>query len=212
TSPHRHLSSSSPAVAKGLFLLWAVPAHGTQPPSLQQIHALVRHMAEDAQELFVLYEQEQHLAFNLCRPNTSLEWLRGTLVSGTGGLRALHRAMAHMDRALQDIARHQSDLSPPGAPILQRLSSARLKVRGLLSNLEGFLQARGLSPAAVPPTRPMAATGVFQQKLEGCRVLWSYTRFLARLSAQLQAQGVRARREERERRRGGRRGRRLRKP
>lgn len=48
-------SSSSPAVAKGLFLLWAVPARSTQPPTLQQIHALVRHMAEDARELFFFY-------------------------------------------------------------------------------------------------------------------------------------------------------------
>lgn len=48
-------SSSSPAVAKGLLLLWAVPARSTQPPSPQQTQALVRLMAEDAQELFKLY-------------------------------------------------------------------------------------------------------------------------------------------------------------
>lgn len=42
-------------MAKGLFLLWAVPARSTQPPTLQQIHALVRHMAEDARELFLFY-------------------------------------------------------------------------------------------------------------------------------------------------------------
>lgn len=51
-------SSSSPAVTKGLFILWAVPGQGgrpLQPPTLQQIQALVRHMAEDAQELFTFY-------------------------------------------------------------------------------------------------------------------------------------------------------------
>ncbi|NXI60924.1 ONCM protein, partial [Anseranas semipalmata] len=203
-------SSSSPAVAKGLFLLWAVPARSAQSPSLQQIHALVRHMAEDAQELFDFYEQDQRLAFNrLCRSNASLEWLRGTVVTGTGGLRTLHRAMARMDRELQDIAQHQRDLNPPGAPILRRLDSTRLKVRGLLSNLEGVLSAHGVVPSVLPPPRPPTATKVFQQKLEGCRILWNYARFMAKLSAQLDARRQRARREERrQQRRGWRRGRR----
>lgn len=51
-------SSSSPAVTKGLLILWAVPSQGGRPlppPTLQQIQALVRHMAEDAQELFTFY-------------------------------------------------------------------------------------------------------------------------------------------------------------
>ncbi|XP_047910764.1 cardiotrophin-2-like [Anser cygnoides] len=198
------------AVAKGLFLLWAVPARSTQPPTLQQIHALVRHMAEDARELFLFYEQDQRLAFSwLCRTNASLEWLRGTVVMGTGGLRALHGAMAHMDRALQGITQHQRDLNPPGAPILRRLDSTRLKVRGLLSNLEGVLHAHGIVPTVPTLPRLPAATRVFQQKVEGCRILWSYARFTEQLSAQLEERGLRARREEqRQQRRGRRRSRR----
>lgn len=40
------------------MILWAVPSQGGRPlppPTLQQIQALVRHMAEDAQELFTFY-------------------------------------------------------------------------------------------------------------------------------------------------------------
>lgn len=128
---------------------------------------------------------------------------------GTGGLRALHGAMAHMDRALQGITQHQRDLNPPGAPILRRLDSTRLKVRGLLSNLEGVLHAHGIVPTVPTLPRLPAATRVFQQKVEGCRILWSYARFTEQLSAQLEERGLRARREEqRQQRRGRRRGRR----
>lgn len=51
-------SFSSPAVAKGLLILWAVPGQGGRSPlapTVQQTQALVRLMAEDAQELFTFY-------------------------------------------------------------------------------------------------------------------------------------------------------------
>lgn len=58
--PQRPLtpSSSSPAVAKGLLILWAVPGQGGRPslaPTVSQTEALVRLMAEDAQQLFTFY-------------------------------------------------------------------------------------------------------------------------------------------------------------
>ncbi|XP_069651521.1 uncharacterized protein [Haliaeetus albicilla] len=159
------------AVTKGLFILWAVPGQGgrpLQPPTLQQIQALVRHMAEDAQELFAFYEEDQHLAFNhLCRTNRPPEWLRGP-VMGPGGLRGLRETMVRMAQALQDITRHQRDLNPPGAEILRRLASTHLK------------------------------------KLEGCRILWSYSRFMAKLNAQLEARSHRGHREKRRLHRGSR--------
>lgn len=51
-------SSSSSAVAKGLLILWAVPGQGGRSPlapTVPQTQALVRLMAEDAQELFTFY-------------------------------------------------------------------------------------------------------------------------------------------------------------
>ncbi|KAF1577723.1 UNVERIFIED_CONTAM: hypothetical protein FQV15_0011976, partial [Eudyptes pachyrhynchus] len=197
-------SSSSPAVTKGLFILWAVPGQGgrpLQPPTLQQIQALVRHMAEDAQELFAFYEEDQHLAINnLCRNNRPPEWLRGPVMV-PGGVRG---TMVRMAQALQDITQHQRDLNPPGAEILRRLASTHLKVRGLLSNLEGLFPAPSLPPGRRPPPGPTAPTKVFRQKLEGCRILWSYARFMAKLNAQLEARSRRARREKRRSRRGSR--------
>ncbi|XP_055653720.1 oncostatin-M isoform X2 [Falco biarmicus] len=157
------------AVTKGLFILWAVPSQGgrpLQPPTLQQIQALVRHMAEDAQELFTFYEKDQHLAINnLCRTKRPPEWLRGP-VPGPRGLQRLRGTMTRMAQALQDITRHQRDLNPPDAEILRRLASTHLK------------------------------------KLEGCRILWSYARFMAKLNAQLEARSRRAQREKRRWQRG----------
>ncbi|XP_014794270.1 PREDICTED: leukemia inhibitory factor-like [Calidris pugnax] len=191
------------AVTKGLFILWAVPGQGgrpLQPPTLQQIQALVRHMAEDAQELFTFYEENQGLAIHhLCRTNHPPEWLRGP-VAGSRGLRGLQGTMARMSQALQDITRHQRDLNPPGAEILRRLASTHLKVRGLLSNLKGLFPAPSSNPGLRP--RPTAPTKVFQQKLEGCRILWSYSRFMAKLNAQLEARSRRARREKQRSHRG----------
>ncbi|XP_065502753.1 cardiotrophin-like cytokine factor 1 [Caloenas nicobarica] len=190
------------AVTKGLFILWAVPSQGGRPlppPTLQQIQALVRHMAEDAQELFTFYEENQHLAIHhLCRTNRPPEWLRGP-VMGPGGLRELRGTMTRMAQALQDITRHQRDLNPPGAEILRRLASTHLKVRGLLSNLDGLFPAPSPLPGHQPPPGPTAPTKIFRQKLAGCRILWSYARFMAKLSARLEA---RSRREKRRSRRG----------
>ncbi|KAM9219611.1 oncostatin-M [Leptosomus discolor] len=200
------------AVTKGLFILWAVPGQGgrpLQPPTLQQIQALVRHMAEDAQELFAFYEEDQRLAINnLCRTNRPPEWLRGPVME-TWECRGLRGTMVHMSQALQDITRHQRDLNPPGAEILRRLASTHLKVRGLLSNLEGLFPAPSPRPSRRPPPGPTAPTKVFQQKLEGCRILWSYARFMTNLNAQLEARSCRVHREKRRPRRGPRRGSRL---
>ncbi|KAM6317961.1 oncostatin-M [Podargus strigoides] len=195
------------AVTKGLFILWAVPGQGgrpLQPPTLQQVQALVRHMAEDAQELFTFYKEDQHLTIkHICRTNHPPEWLRGPAL-GPGGLRGLRKPMARMAQALQDIIQHQRDLNPPGAEILRRLASTHLKVRGLLSNLEGLFPAPSLTPSRRPPPGPTAPTKVFQQKVEGCRILGSYARFMAKLSAQLEAKSRRARREKQRARRGSR--------
>ncbi|XP_068065343.1 uncharacterized protein [Anomalospiza imberbis] len=156
-------SSSSPAVAKGLLILWAVPGQGGRSPlapTVQQTQALVRLMAEDAQELFTFYEKEQHLDIhNICRTHNAPEWLQRP-AKGPWGLRRLRRPMIHMEQALQDIIRHQRDLHHPEAEILRRLSRTHRK------------------------------------KLQGCQTLWSYARFMAERSAELDAGSRRTRREK----------------
>ncbi|NWR80549.1 ONCM protein, partial [Centropus unirufus] len=192
-------SSSSPVVTKGLLILWVVPGQGgrpLQPPTLQQVQALVRHMAEDARELFTFYEKDQGLAIhNICRTNHPPEWLRGPVL-GPKGLRGLQGTMAHMSQALRVIIQHQHDLNPPGAEILLRLASTHLKVRGLLSNLQGLFPAPSSQPGHQPPASPTASTKIFQRKLEGCRILWSYSRFMAKLHAQMEKRRRRARRDK----------------
>ncbi|XP_061866223.1 uncharacterized protein LOC133627088 isoform X2 [Colius striatus] len=193
------------AVTKGLLILWAVPGQGARPlkpPTLQQIQALVRHMAEDAQELFTFYKEDQRLTINdLCHNKQPPEWLQ---IPGPWpeGLWQLRRTMTNMSWALQDISRHQRDLNPPGAEILRRLDRTHLKVRGLLSNLDGFLQAPRPWPDRRPPPGPTAPTRVFWQKVEGCRVLCSYACFMDKLSTREQAKSRRQRRGKRRQCRG----------
>uniref|UniRef100_A0A672UXG9 Uncharacterized protein n=1 Tax=Strigops habroptila TaxID=2489341 RepID=A0A672UXG9_STRHB len=126
----------------------------------------------------------QGLAFHhLCRTNRPPEWLRGPVL-GSRGLRGLRGTMTRMAQALQDITRQQRDLNPPGAEILRRLASTHLKVRGLLSNLEGLFPAS--QPGPRPAPGPTAPTRVFRQKLEGCRLLWSYPALVTELCRSFQ--------------------------
>lgn len=125
-------------------------------------------------------------------------------MAGTKGLRGLRETMVRMAQALQDITRHQHDLNPPGAEIFRRLASTHLKVRGLLSNLEGLFPSPSPRPSRRHPPGPTAPTKVFRKKLEGCRILWSYAHFMAKLNAQLEARSRRAHREKRRSRRGSR--------
>ncbi|XP_054075772.1 leukemia inhibitory factor [Rissa tridactyla] len=183
------------AVTKGLFILWAVPGQGArplQPPTLQQIQALVRHMAEDAQELFTFYEENQRLAINnLCHTNHPPEWLRGP-VAGSGGLRGLRGTMARMSQALQDIIQHQRDLNPPGAEILRRLASTHLKelldrlhnttktTRGLISNLTCLLcKNYNIFQVDVSYGESSKGKSTFKKKQQGCQVLRKYVQVIA---------------------------------
>lgn len=104
--------------------------------------------------------------------------------------------MIHMEQALRDIIRHQRDLHHPEAEILRRLSRTHRKVRALLSNLAGLFPAPGLRPGRRPLPSPAASLGIFRQKLQGCRILWSYARFMAERSAELEAGSRRTRREK----------------
>ncbi|XP_071428469.1 oncostatin-M [Pithys albifrons albifrons] len=195
------------AVTKGLLILWAVPGQEGWPlkaPTVQQTQALVKLMAEDAQELFTFYEKDHHLAIhNICRTNEPPQWLQGP-VKGPCVLQRLWQPMVHMDQALQDIIRHQRDLSPPGAEILRRLNNTHRNVRGLLNNLAGLFPALSPRPSHRPPPSPAGPTSIFKQKLQGCRILWSYASFMARSSAQLEARGGRRCRERRRSQRGSR--------
>ncbi|XP_051629354.1 uncharacterized protein LOC127463660 [Manacus candei] len=193
------------AVTKGLLILWVVPGQGGRPlkaPTVQQTQALVKLMAEDAQELFTFYETDQHLTiYSICHTNTPPQWLQRP-VKGPCGLRRLWEPMVHMDQALQDIIRHQRDLRPPGAEIFRRLNNTRRHVRGLLNNLAGLFPA--LSPRHQPPPSPKEHTNIFKQKLQGCQILWSYARFMAEYSAQLETRSGRTCREKRRSQRGSR--------
>lgn len=99
-----------------------------------------------------------------------------------------------MDRALQGIIRQQRNLHHPEAEILRRLSRTHWQVRALLNNLAGLFPAPSPRPGRRPLPSPAASLSIFRQKLQGCRILWSYARFMAERSAELGAGRRRTRR------------------
>lgn len=145
-----------------------------------------------------------HLAIdNICRTNNTPEWLQRP-GKGPWGLRRLRRPMIHMDQALQDIIGYQRNLHHPEAEILRRLSRTHRKVRALLNNLAGLFPAPKPRPGRRPLPSPAASLGIFQQKLQGCQILWSYARFMVERSAELSAGSRRTRREKGRSHRGSR--------
>uniref|UniRef100_A0A8C6YMK9 Uncharacterized protein n=1 Tax=Nothoprocta perdicaria TaxID=30464 RepID=A0A8C6YMK9_NOTPE len=155
---------------------------------------LLRSRLEVTTLLVSSQESNQGLTMpKLCRSSKWVEWLpRGNmaelLVPST--LQELHGAMEHMDHALQTISQHQRDLNAPGSELLRRLANTHLKVRGLLNNIETLLRAQGIVPIHISLPQKPAVTKVFQQKLEGCKVLWSYSRFMSKLNTSLEAKGL----------------------
>ncbi|NWI90340.1 CTF1 protein, partial [Pitta sordida] len=185
-------SSSSSAVTKGLLILWAVPGQEgrpLKPPTVQQTQSLVKLMADDAQELFKFYKNDQFQGIhNILPTKKPPKWLQGSC-----GLKKLWEPMTHMDQALHSLIQHQHNLNPPDAEILRRLTNTHRNVRGLLSNLAGLFPALSTRPRLPPSPSPAGPAGIFQQKLQGFHILGSYARFMAKCSGQLEGRSSRQR-------------------
>lgn len=117
-------------------------------------------------------------------------------------LQELYRTMAHMRDALQTIRKQQQVLNVPDAALHSELQSAQWAVGGLLSNIGCALCLQGTSPTSrTTPERP-ATMNAFQQKLEGCKVLWNYSRFLQALVRGSVRKEQQAGRDKRKRQKG----------
>uniref|UniRef100_A0A674IE70 Leukemia inhibitory factor n=1 Tax=Terrapene triunguis TaxID=2587831 RepID=A0A674IE70_9SAUR len=117
-------------------------------------------------------------------------------------LQELYRTLVHMKDALENIGKQQQVLSTPGAALLDKLQSTQWAVRGLLSNTGCALCLEGVSPnSRHTPERP-AATNAFQQKIDGCKVLRNWQKFLEKLARGSGKKALQALRDQRKRRKG----------
>ncbi|XP_067406409.1 leukemia inhibitory factor-like [Emydura macquarii macquarii] len=164
-------------------------------------------MEKEAKNLFQSYlvHQGLHLSKLGCRCYEPVKWFpMGNVTAQPMAvtLQELYRTMAHMRDALQTIRKQQQVLNAPDAALHSELQSAQWAVGGLLSNIGCALCLQGTSPTPrATPERP-ATTNAFQQKLEGCKVLWNYSEFLQALVQGSVRKEQQAGRDKRKRQKG----------
>ncbi|XP_074869319.1 leukemia inhibitory factor-like isoform X3 [Carettochelys insculpta] len=141
-------------------------------------------MEKEAKELFRAYVIHQGLCPHSLQQAcyNAIPWLPGksaTDQTWVAWLQELHHTLEHMQEALKTMEKQQETLSTPGSALHEQLQHAQRSVRGLLSNTNCTLCLEGASPKPSPTPDRCEATSTFQQKLDGCSVLWNYSQFLA---------------------------------
>ncbi|KAH0625523.1 hypothetical protein JD844_015069 [Phrynosoma platyrhinos] len=113
-------------------------------------------------------------------------------------LQELYGTLKKMEDALALLQERQKQ-SNPEDPLCRELERASLSVAGLLQNAQCAICLReGLAPTGIAPVWRTQSENLSYQKIEGCRILWSYSKFLKRLAKGFKRQ---ANREERPARR-----------
>uniref|UniRef100_A0A452H3N0 Leukemia inhibitory factor n=1 Tax=Gopherus agassizii TaxID=38772 RepID=A0A452H3N0_9SAUR len=202
------------ALSQGLFIQClahvnssTAPCRGCHRNSLDKITAKTRHMEKEAKELFRSYLTHQGLLTSELRRlcDEAIQWFPTENITDQPKmvmLQELYRTLVHMKDALENIKKQQQVLSTPGAALLGRLESTQWAVRGLLSNTFCALCLKGVLPnSRRTPERP-AVTNTFQQKIDGCKVLRNYSKFLEKLARGSGKKAPQALRDQRKRRKG----------
>ncbi|XP_050779843.1 leukemia inhibitory factor-like [Gopherus flavomarginatus] len=164
-------------------------------------------MEKEAKELFRSYLTHQGLLTSELRRlcDEAVQWFPTENITDQPKmvmLQELYRTLVHMKDALENIKKQQQVLSTPGAALLGRLESTQWAVRGLLSNTFCALCLKGVLPnSRRTPERP-AVTNTFQQKIDGCKVLGNYSKFLEKLARGSGKKAPQALRDQRKRRKG----------
>nr|XP_042711991.1 oncostatin-M isoform X5 [Chrysemys picta bellii] len=202
------------AVTQGLFIQCLAhvnsspaPCRGCHRNSLDKITAKTRQMEKEAKELFRSYLTHQGLLASdlrrLC--DEAVQWFPTENITDQPKvvmLQELYRTLVHMKDALENIGKQQQVLSTPGAALPDKLQNTQWAVRGLLSNTGCALCLEGVSPnSRHTPERP-AATNAFQQKIDGCKVLRNWQKFLEKLARGSVKKAPQALRDQRKRRKG----------
>uniref|UniRef100_A0A8C0GYZ9 Leukemia inhibitory factor n=1 Tax=Chelonoidis abingdonii TaxID=106734 RepID=A0A8C0GYZ9_CHEAB len=183
------------------------PCRGCHRNSLDKITAKTRQMEKEAKELFKSYLTHQGLLTSELRRlcNEAVQWFPTENITDQPKivmLQELYRTLVHMKDALENIRKQQQVLSTPGAALLGKLESTQWAVRGLLSNTVCALCLKGILPNSRHTPERAAATNAFQQKIEGCKVLGNYSKFLEKLARDSGKKAPQALRDQKKRRKG----------
>nr|XP_020633164.1 leukemia inhibitory factor-like isoform X2 [Pogona vitticeps] len=96
-------------------------------------------------------------------------------------LQDLYRTLASAQDSLLVLKEHQLSNNPEHE-LYYELEKSSLSLAGLLSNIRCALCLQGVTPTRlVLPKRTPAVSG-FSRKIEGCRGLWSYSKFIGHLA------------------------------
>lgn len=97
-------------------------------------------------------------------------------------LQRLHKTLQYMNNSLTVIREQQRDLNLESASLHKELKKAQEFVKGLLHNTKCSLSLQGQTPTIIPPlTRPTDRKS-FDVKIDGCQVLWNYSKFISNLT------------------------------
>ncbi|XP_005427665.1 leukemia inhibitory factor [Geospiza fortis] len=187
--PQRALtpSSSSPAVAKGLLILWAVPGQGGRSPLAPTVpQTQVAVLNATAQELFSLYLKCQGEPFSsesdkLCNPAGI--FFPAFRVNRTSERKevmvAMYKLFAFLNASLGNITRDQEELNPMAKELLERLHNTTKTTRGLISNLTCLLcKNYNIFQVDVRYGDSSKGKSAFKKKQQGCQVLRKYVQVI----------------------------------
>ncbi|XP_042335145.1 oncostatin-M-like [Sceloporus undulatus] len=149
-----------------------------------------------AREIYVSYVTQNGLrdvAAQLCE-TAPVRWFPNeNLVQKADGtmLRELYTALKKMEYALALIRERQNQEDP----LRGDLEKASLFVAALLQNTHcAICLWEGVVPTGIAPFRRTRVENVFYEKVEGCRILWGYSKFLSRLAKAFERQANRMQR------------------
>ncbi|KAJ6659164.1 hypothetical protein lerEdw1_019467 [Lerista edwardsae] len=184
----RHLALLSTLVLLGLASVEpsSTSCQGCPADALAKAKQHVMYLKRPTKHLYKSYFRRMGLGEKTCA--RAVDWFpSGSIASEPINvtLQELHRTLEFLVDSLDQIAEQQKFLQLPTSPLPSQLQQAWLEAKGLRVNARCALCNQGLTPPAITlPERQ--AEPAFTQKVEGCRVLWGYSKFISALAKAFQ--------------------------
>ncbi|XP_063000429.1 leukemia inhibitory factor-like [Elgaria multicarinata webbii] len=162
-------------------------------------------MSQDTQDLYNSYLTHENLldvSHQFCNV-APVPWFPNRNINRapeSSMLQDLHKTLIYLDDYFAGLLMQQQERRQPTEPALfKKMENASLSVKGLLYNVQCALCIRGLVPDSVTPPGRTLHTSDFYRKIDGCRLLSSYSNFIRNLARAFNRQAG-----KRKRRRSGR--------
>ncbi|XP_078522125.1 oncostatin-M [Lissotriton helveticus] len=154
---------------------------------LNQSRAKADLMEEEIKRLFDLFVSEQGLKRNLKLCDALAEWFPQEDIPSLTEIKMLqliYWTLETMEKAITCIIGQQKALNP-NSSLIHSLTSVEHSTQGLLSNIYCVLYILRKVPPSFSPTDMPTPYDIFEQKVQGCRVLKTYVKFISEVSTGL---------------------------